>query len=88
MQKGVSKRQAEEDEVLGRCIRIVSTFYLKKPFPVLSQFASRKDLDELIEDNRKEYINLSTYELQELIFNQGNKLKALIEDNLLEYYLL
>ena len=88
MRKGVDKRKAEDDEVLGRCIRLISTCYLNKPYPILSQFSDRRDLDELILASRKEGVELGTYELQELIYRQGCKLKSLVEDDLLDYYLL
>lgn len=88
MRKGVSKQQAEDDEVLGRCIRLISTCYLKEPFPTLAQFSSNRKLDEIIDKHRKEKINLTKNELKDLIFDQGYKLKALVEDELLDYYLL
>jgi len=88
MRKGASKRQAEEDEVLGRCIRVISNCYLNEPFPKLAQFSSPSKLYELIERSRKEKIGLTKYELKDIIFDQGKKLKALVEDELLDYYLL
>lgn len=88
MRKGVSKQQAESEEVLGRCIRLISTCYLDKPFPTLAQFATNRMLDELIEKHRKENIKLETRIIKGLIFDQGYKLKALVEDELLDYYLL
>jgi|14BtaG_2_1085337.scaffolds.fasta_scaffold67114_2 hypothetical protein len=88
MRKGLSKQQAEEDEVLGRCIRIISTCYLDKPFPKLAQYSTNKNLDEIIELNKKNNIQLSTNEIKELIFSQGSKLKSLVEEDLLNYYLL
>lgn len=88
MRKGINKRQAEEDEVLGRCIRLISTCYLNKPYPILSQLSDSDDLYELITKHRKEGIKLNKYELRETIYSQGCKLKSLVEDDLLDYYLL
>ena len=87
MRKGVSKQQAESEEVLGRCIQLMSTCYLDKPFPQLAQFSSPNKLYELIEKNRKDII-LNKYELTDTIFDQGNKMKLLVEEELLNYYLI
>jgi hypothetical protein len=88
MRKGISKQQAEEEEVLGRCYRFISNCYLKEPLPKYAQFSTQAKLDQLIELNKKTNIELSTNEIKELIFSQGDKLKILVEEDLLNYYLL
>ena len=88
MRKGKSKREAEDEVILGRCIRLISTCYLDEPFPSLAQYSTNRKLDELIKKHRKEDIRLDNISIKSLIFDNGYKLKALIEDELLDYYLL
>ena len=88
MLKGKSKQQAEQDEVLGRCIEVISKIYLDKPLARYAQFSSQEDLNTLINRNKRKEIDMSVSQVKDEIMTNGYKLKALLEDDLLKYYLV
>lgn len=89
MRKGYNKRHQEDQEVYSRCMQFISKIYCNKECPKWFDNMNKQFVeDNYIYDYKKSFINLENEQVRSLITRQGRELKQMIENDLLDYYII